>query len=273
MVHQGGDRRGGRGEELDLFGMERKFLTGETAEGLHVRLRAAGMGGDQIAGQELFLSRLRRELAEEIAEGEQGPGSRFPHAPENLLLRVFGGHLHLSGDVAADDLAEVGDAVFPVGEEEIVPDAGGDDRLFDAGNLPEFPEEGDLAAVIGTEVFAHLGVEAASVEAGTAGELLWAFEPVHVGRRPAHVEDASLEAGEGCQQFRLPEDGGLAPGADRPPLVDGDGAEMTTPVAPPVGGDGKADRLQSPNLAAAVMAGMSRPLEIHPVDLVHLRLR
>ena len=67
-----------------------------------------------------------------------------------------------------DDLAKVRDAVFPIGEEEIVPDAGGDDRLFDAGNLPEFPEEGDLAAVIGTEIFADLGVKAASVGAGAA---------------------------------------------------------------------------------------------------------
>ena len=103
--------------------MDGELPGGETAERLHVRLRAAGMGGDQIVGQELLLVRLRRELAEEIAEGEQGSRSRFSHAPEDPLLRVFGGDLHLSGDVVADDLAEVGDALFPVGEEEVVPDA------------------------------------------------------------------------------------------------------------------------------------------------------
>jgi hypothetical protein len=112
---------------------------------------------------------------------------------------VFRGDLHLSGDVAADDLAEIGEALFPVGEQEVVPDAGGDDRLFDAGNLPEFPEEGDLAAVIGMEVFADIRIETIAVGAGAQQKLLPALEPVHVGRRPPDVEDAPLEAGEGGQ--------------------------------------------------------------------------
>ena len=91
------------------------------------------------------------------------------------------------------------------------------------------------------------GIEAAAVGAGPPAELLRAFEAVHVRRRPPDVEDVPLEVGEGGDQFRLPEDGGLAPGADRPPLVDGDRAEVALPVAAPVGGDGKADRLQRPD--------------------------
>ena len=48
--------------------------------------------------------------------------------------------------------------------------------------------------------------------------------------------------------------------------------KMALPVASPVGGDGKADRLQRPDLPAAAVAGVDRPREIHPVDCVHLRL-
>ena len=103
----------------------------KTAQGLHVRFAAAGMGRDQVVGEELLLARLRREAAEEVAEGQEGLPARFPHAGQDPFLRVLGGDLHLPGGVVADDLAEVGDALLAVREDQVGADPRGDDGLLD----------------------------------------------------------------------------------------------------------------------------------------------
>ena len=81
-----------------------------------------------------------------------------------------------------------------------------------------------------------------------------------------------LKSGRAAIRSASPEDRGLAPGADRPPLVDGDRAEAALTVASPVGGDGKADRLERPDPPEAAVARVDGTGEIHPVDRIHLRL-
>ena len=139
------------------------------------------------------------------------------------------------------------------------------------GTCRSFLEQRDLAAVVGPEGFADCGGKTTAIGAGPPAELFRAFEAVHVRRRPTDVEDVPLEIGEGGDPLRLPEDRGLAPGADRPPLVDGDRAEVALPVASPVGGDGEADRLERPDPPEAPVVGVDVPGEIHPVDRIHLR--
>jgi len=54
-----------------MFGVESQLPLGETAEGFHVRLGTAGMGGDEVARENLLLICICREFAKEVAENEQ----------------------------------------------------------------------------------------------------------------------------------------------------------------------------------------------------------
>ena len=138
--------------------MDGELLPDEAAEGLHVTCAAAGMGCDQIIGEKLILARLGAEAAKQVAENEECFPVRFPHQLQDVLFGVLGSDLHLSGDVVANDLAEVTAPMPPVGQDQVGADSGGYDGLLDAGDQPEFLEQGTLAAVVGPEVFADGGV-------------------------------------------------------------------------------------------------------------------
>ena len=70
-VHQCGECGGSRGEELDMFGVESQLPLREAAEGFHIRLCTAGMGGDEVAREKLFLVCICRKFAKEVAAHEQ----------------------------------------------------------------------------------------------------------------------------------------------------------------------------------------------------------
>ncbi len=89
-------------------GIDLQFLAGEVLQLVHVLLAAAGVGGDQVVGQELFLAGLGRDALETFFEAQQGLRAGLAHRLQDVLVGVLRGHLHLPGDVMLDQLAQVG---------------------------------------------------------------------------------------------------------------------------------------------------------------------
>ncbi len=114
--------------------------------------------------------------------------------------------------------------------------------------------------------------EAALVFTDSAVQLFPALEAVHVGGRSAHILDIAFESGQMGELFRFLQDGFRAAPAHRPPLVDGDRAEIAFAVTAAMGADRESDRLLQLDGAHLFIEGMLATLERQGVDGVHLGL-
>ncbi len=159
-----------------------------------------------------------------------------------------------------------------VGQQQVVAEAGGDEDLLDALQAAHLAQQFHLRVVVHLQHRAERGGQAAAGRADAAGELLGAFEAVHVGGRAAQVVDIAFEFGDVGELAGFRQDRLRAAPAHGAPFVDGDGAEVALAVAAAVGGDRKADRLQRLDLAAALVIGMLGALEIEGVDRIQLGL-
>ncbi|MCG7755017.1 hypothetical protein, partial [Flavihumibacter cheonanensis] len=89
--------------------------------------------------------------------------------------------------------------------------------------------------------FARLWKQAPPVCTASLDGLPGTFDGVHIGRGAAHIRDDPLEIRMHRHFPGLRDNGSPASGCHPAPLMNGDGAEITFPVASPVGGDGKPD--------------------------------
>ena len=115
--------------------------------------------------------------------------------------------------------------------------------------------------MVGVQVGAGGGGQAVPVLAQAVFQLLFAGGAPEVGGGSPHVVDVPLEPwvlGEGSD---LPEEALMAAGGDHPPLVKGQGAELTGPEAPPVVDDGEPHLLDGGHAPHAV---------VHRVGLPHV---
>jgi len=110
---------------LHLAGQEMQLFLTEGAQFLHGRLRAAGVGGDQIIGKELIQPLLFGQAVEQAAKLQEQVRIRFAHGREDCGIAVLRCDLQLAGDMVAHNLAQVGEAVFLVGEYHVVAQARG----------------------------------------------------------------------------------------------------------------------------------------------------
>ena len=232
----------------------------------HIPGRAAGVGGDEIVGQKLFLAGLFREAVEKAGEGKEEVGPRFSHQVQDRGLRVFRRDLHLSRDVVPDDLPQVFLSVPFIRQHHVVSDPGGDDDLFDAGDLPQGPEEFDLRGVVDVQFGTYFRKEALPVPAGPGRGLTGAFDPVHIGCGASHVVEGPLEFRMAGDFSCLGEDGSLAAPADPASFVDGDGAEAALAVTSPVSGDGEPNRLEGPDGSLYPIMGVKLSFVIQVVN-------
>ena len=92
-VHEGGPRRGSRGEDLHLPGEQFEFFESEFSQSLHILESAAWMGGDDIIGEELFQPLFVGQPVKQLAEFKQTLFARFTHAGQDMVIAVFWSHL------------------------------------------------------------------------------------------------------------------------------------------------------------------------------------
>lgn len=207
VVHQGGVGGGSGGEDLHLLGVEAQLLADEAFEALHVSLGTAGVSGNEVVGEELALAGGLRAAVKLLFEAQQGGWAGLTHVGKYGLVAVFGGELHLAGDVVVDEVIYVSGGVLWIGQEQVGADAGGDEDLLDAGQATQRLEQVELGAVVDRQEGAGVGVEAALMRAGAGFELVGALEAVHIGGRAAEVVDDALELGVAGELFGLGEDG------------------------------------------------------------------
>ena len=189
----------------------------------------------------------------------------FAHGVQHVAHAVLRGYLQLAADVV---LHQVGEEL-PLGvfEQVVKPDPRADEHLLHPGDGPELPQQGQVVAVVGVQVGAGGGGQAVPLLAQAVLQLLLAGGPPEVGGGAAHVVDVPLEPwvlGEGGD---LPDEALVAAGGDHPPLVEGQGAELAGPEAPPVVDDGEAHLLNGGHAPHAVVHRVGLP---HVGQLCHL---
>ncbi len=141
VVHQA--RIGGWSgrKDLHLLGGDAQFLADEALQLPHLAFPAAGMGGDQVVGQKLLFPGRLGHLIEHLLELHQTVRSGFAHLRHDTRVGVFGGDLHLPGNVMVHHLAQVVPAMGGVGQHQVVADAGGDEGFLDARDLADAFEQ------------------------------------------------------------------------------------------------------------------------------------
>ena len=112
--------------------------------------------------------------------------------------------------------------------------------------------------------------KAAPVFTGTLSQLLPAGRSPELRCGTSHVVNISLEIRFADHLLRLPQDRFVAPDLNDPALMKGQGAEITVPVAAPVGGQAVADLPQRRHTARPVVGGMPGAHVGEGIDIVHL---
>ncbi len=158
-----------------------------------------------------------------------------------------------------------------VGEQVIIANPRAHKDLFHPRHRLYPPQQLGIFAVVYLEVLARGGRQAFPVCADPFGALQSAGGRTKVGGRSAHVVDIPLEIRQAGNQLRLRDHTLHAPRADLPPLVKGDGAEVTRPKATPVVGNGKAHLLDGGHPAPAFVVGVIGACVRQRVDRIQLR--
>ena len=143
-----------------------------------------------------------------------------------------------------------------IGKQQIVPDAAANGDAAHPLHGGCLPIQRDQRLVVDVEVLTHLRKDTRGAGAALARLEVAAMHAVHVGRRRTEVADMPLEVGPACQIRHLRQHRPLAPRADEPSLMGGDGAEAAPAKAPTVNGDGVLDHLPCGDVATLGILGV-----------------
>ena len=268
VVHAGGQGAGGGVEVLDLLRLPPGPVQ-PLGQGDGVVQGAAGMGGHEIGDQELVLPVLLVQTFVFLLELFISTDVGLAHGIQHMAHAVLGGHLQLSADVM---LHQIGEELSAFVLQQIVEaDARPDEDLFHAGDLPEFPEQAQVVAVVGIQIGTGPGGQTVPVPAQAVLQLILAGRAPEIGGGPAYVVDVALEAGVSGQSRDFTDDALMAPGGDHPPLVEGQGAEFTGAETPAVVDDGEADLFNGRNTSQRVVGRVRLPLVGQFRHVVQLR--
>ena len=133
VVHTGGDGAGGGIEVLDLLGLT-AGLVQPGGQGDGVVQGAARVGGHEVGHQELVLAVLLVQPLVLLLELLIGPDVGLAHVVQHMAHAVLGGHLQLAADVMLHQIGK--ELPVLVLQQVVEPDAGADEDLLDAGDLP-----------------------------------------------------------------------------------------------------------------------------------------
>ena len=164
---------------------------------------------------------------------------------------MLGGHLQPSADVVADELTGVllsGPVALLVAaavEQQVVAHTAAYEALLDAGQAVNSMVEVEQLAMVGVEVGADAGVDAAGAAALLTEADVSPVHAVHVGRGASEVGEVALEVGHGYDLPHLFKYALLGAARDELALMGRDGAEGTAAEASSVDVDGVLDHVVS----------------------------
>ena len=166
----------------------------------------------------------------------------------------------------ADELA----AVFAVEQRVVESDAAAHEHLLHAGQRSQFAQQLQVVGVVGAQLVARLGRQAALVRAGAAFQLLGASGRPEVRRRPAHVVDIALEVRIFAHCARFGQDRLVAARLHDAPLMEVERAEGAIAHAPAVARQRELHLGQRRHAARRVVARVPRAFVRQVVDGVEL---
>ena len=187
---------------------------------------------------------------------------RLAHIAEHRIDAVLRRHLELAGDVVLHKLRE--ERAVLVAEDIVKPHAGAHKHLLDARNGAQLPQQREIIAVVGNEIFARRRRKAVLQRTHAVFALLFAAGAAEIRRRAADIGDIALPERMVRHLLHLADDGFVAAGCDHPPLVERERAEVAPAEAPAVVDDAKAHLLNGRNAAEGI---------VHRVGLARVRQR
>jgi hypothetical protein len=95
----------------------------------HVLVGGAGVGGDEVGDQVLFLAGFFREAVEHLLEALVGAHARLHHLRQRALFGVFRGDLQVAADVVRHQFPDVFRRLY----RQVVAHPRADQHLLDAG--------------------------------------------------------------------------------------------------------------------------------------------
>ena len=166
-----------------------------------------------------------------------------------------------------DQLEE--ELVVVVGHHIIVAQARAHKDLFDARDRAQPAQQGQIVPVVGLQVFAGGGEQAALIPAQAVLFLVVTRREAEVCRRAADVVDIALEVGVPGDLLGLAHDRIVRAGLDIAALMEGQGAEVARAEAAAVVDDGKLHLLDGGHAAGRLIGRMIGAGEGQGIDLVH----
>ena len=232
---------------------------------------AAGMRGNQVGDQILFLSEGTVDFGISLTEPVIDIASRLSHDGKNLGTDMLGSNFQLTADVILTELPQKG--IRGICHDIVIPEARADKDLLDARQLTDLSQQLDIIRMIHHEVFTGLREETLTVFAGAVFELLVAGRTPEIGGRAADIVNIALEIRHLCKHPGFLKDGFMASRGHDASLQKRDGTEAAGAKAAPGVSDGKLDLLNCRNTAQRIIIRMPVSRKREAVYLIQFRLR
>ena len=209
------------------------------------------MGGHQIRYQKLlfpsvFVQRIVL-LLEPLIDLDMGLAHIVQHRIDAVLRR----HLQLAGHMVLYQLPKEG--VPFVTEHIVIADAGADEDLFDTRNLSQLPQQRHIIGLIRIQVGTGLGRQTHPFGTDSLLQLLLTAWVAQVGRRAAYIVDVALKSRVMGQRCDLSDNALVTAAGHHPPLMKGQGTEITAADAPTVMSDRKTHLLNGRHAAHGIV--------------------
>ena len=151
------------------------------------------MGRYEIRDKVLLLASLFREPVKQLLEAIIGANTRLHH----LVQRSALGMLRRNFQVAADMMRNEFPDVFRIFNREVVAKTGGNQHLLDTRQCARLTVERRKRGMIGIQVAADSGEDAARAPACSLDFAALAGKSIHVRRRTAEIGDNACKSGYG----------------------------------------------------------------------------
>ena len=227
----------------------------------------------EVRHEELLHAQLPVDLLVALREALVHQVARLAHHRQHGVRHVLGRHLQLAAHVVGAQLVQERVAVLAVGQHVVEPDARAHEHLLHARQLAQPAQQTQVVGVVGPQLLAGLGVQAALVRARARFQLLGAGRRAEVRRGAAHVVDVALEVGLLDDGPRLLHQRVVAARLHDAPLMEGERAERALAEAAAVAGQAELHLADGGHAASRLVHRVVRARVRQSVHGVHLALR
>ena len=223
VVHSCRRGHGRRVKGLHLVGAKTVFLQPQR-QVHHVFVAGARVGGDKVWNQILLFTGFQTELLKQSFEFVVAANPRLHHLGERALLGMLRRNLQVTANMVGYQFFHVLGALH----RQVVAQARTDQNFLDPLERTGTAVDLDQGVVVGTQVGADTGVNAARLAAGGFNLGAFATQAVHIRRGTTQIRNGAGKALHlVADVLHLADDGFLGAALDDAAFVLGDGAKRT----------------------------------------------